>query len=587
MVHPTVFKSYEEYKSLKRRENESAVNGEPSSKKCKAETKHKQSIVEHVNNKKTASQAQIDNLVIQYIVSEMRPLSTVEKPAFKALVECASGKSVMCRTTLTKQLNSRYESMINSLIENITTISHICTTADIWSVNNQSYMGVTGHWIDGSLVRHSVALACRRMVGSHTYDKIAEVISEVHASFGIEISKLTHTVTDGASNFRKAFEVFKDSDEEEEVQFIDIGSIIESEHSGGDSEAQNSDVDAVILPKQQRCVSHSLNLIASSDAGKAKSTSTYSRQYNSVMGKCQAIWNSVHRSSKASDAVKDICRDVGKGLLFPCPTRWNSMFDAVCRVLELKDKLNDICSALDLPKFKPSDIDFLTEYSRVLQPLASTLDTLQGEHECFYGMLLPKLIQLRHCLSQIQLSNLIYCEPLASAIVRGLQSRFGSLLQLEMPLAKHAVLAAIAHPHYKLRWIPPDDRESLRSMFVQAVGIGTASTVVGELAAIPSSDEDDYGYSEMPSDITRSHAIETEVSSYLADPDRSLTVLNKYPLVKSAFIKFNTTLPSSAAVERLFSVGGQIETARRNRLSDGNFEKLLLLKANTKEIAIA
>jgi hypothetical protein len=85
--------------------------------------------------------------------------------------------------------------------------------------------------------------------------------------------------------------------------------------------------------------------------------------------------------------------------------------------------------------------------------------------------------------------------------------------------------------------------------------------------------------------VSRSRIVETEVSSYLADPDRSLTVLNKYPLVKSAFIEFNTTLPSSAAVERLFSVGGQIETGRRNRLSDSNFEKLLLLKANMKEFS--
>jgi hypothetical protein len=78
--------------------------------------------------------------------------------------------------------------------------------------------------------------------------------------------------------------------------------------------------------------------------------------------------------------------------------------------------------------------------------------------------------------------------------------------------------------------------------------------------------------------------VETELASYLADPDRSLTMLNKYPLVKATFMHSNAVLPSSAAVLRqftVFSIGGQIEPAKRNRLHS-KLEKLLLLKTNTE-----
>src|SRR5688572_17025335 len=69
---------------------------------------------------------------------------------------------------------------------------------------------------------------------------------------------------------------------------------------------------------------------------------------------------------------------------------------------------------------------------------------------------------------------------------------------------------------------------------------------------------------------------------YLEDSDRALSMLDRYPLVRSMFRQFNVGLPSSAAVERLFSVGGMICTSKLDSLSPQLFEKLLLQRINNR-----
>lgn len=69
----------------------------------------------------------------------------------------------------------------------------------------RAFIGFTVHWIDPQTMQRKLnALACRRIMGSHSYDKLAEVIEQVLIEFNIQ-SKTTRLVTDNASNFAKAF----------------------------------------------------------------------------------------------------------------------------------------------------------------------------------------------------------------------------------------------------------------------------------------------------------------------------------------------------------------------------------------------
>jgi len=74
------------------------------------------------------------------------------------------------------------------------------------------------------------------------------------------------------------------------------------------------------------------------------------------------------------------------------------------------------------------------------------------------------------------------------------------------------------------------------------------------------------------------------MEQYFADQARSLEMLHKYPPIKTIFVKYNTPLPSSAQVERLFSYATMTNTPKSNRLSDEKFEKRVVMKANFEEL---
>lgn len=216
----------------------------------------------------------------------------------------------------------------------------------------------------------------------------------------------------------------------------------------------------------------------------------------------------------------------------------------------------------------------------ILRPISNTLDHLQGD--VFYGDLLPSLLLLQLTYKEMESKTFTFGLPLVSSINESIKKRFKSLLLLGQE-AKQAFLATCSHPSFKLKWLNnfPEKREEIKKIFIE-----TAATLSldrpNPFHSEPEHQETDdkwkllFGQNEEPTPKVAG----IEVLQYLEDRDSSLQVLQKYKVVGKMFLEYNTTLPSSAAVERLFSFATLLNEPRRRNLTDDQFGRLVFMKGN-------
>lgn len=184
-------------------------------------------------------------------------------------------------------------------------------------VRFRSFLGVTAHWIKPDLkhncARRSAALACRRLVGSHTADLILNEIQTILQSYEI-MDKVTKIVTDGGSNFVCAF---KDRSPTDAVGYEELSLETESEgltvNSLRDILMKYAGSDYPVRT-HQICASHRFNNVMSSDIESAKKkinqlNSNDNRDehiilghsffdiYDTVIKQCHRLWNKQQRST--------------------------------------------------------------------------------------------------------------------------------------------------------------------------------------------------------------------------------------------------------------------------------------------------
>ncbi|GBM75995.1 hypothetical protein AVEN_90493-1 [Araneus ventricosus] len=67
-----------------------------------------------------------------------------------------------------------YEDCQERISSRLVTAQEIPLTSDIWtsSVNNHSFINVTGHWISNDFIHYDVVLSTKHFPGSHTGEAI-------------------------------------------------------------------------------------------------------------------------------------------------------------------------------------------------------------------------------------------------------------------------------------------------------------------------------------------------------------------------------------------------------------------------------
>jgi len=312
-------------------------------------------------------------------------------------------------------------------VENCTSLA---LTTDFWtSNNNESYCGITGHWIDGDWKLNSVTLGCMRVEERHTAANVASLYSQFADEWHIA-DKIRCIVTDNARNM--------------------VAAISRTAFSH--------------LP----CVAHCLQLsilegLKASDA-------------SPLLAKCRHIVGHFKHSAANTTELKASHSCVQEDSSAPfhklqqdVATRWNSTYLMMARLLEVKDAVKQYHT--DHPKnysgLKLLDADWnkMEKYVDVLRILADATQYVGGEDYVSCSTVLPLLGFLTRQL-QVHDDDPGYIARLKTAILTDLLTRIDGMDAL--PVLKMSV--ALDPRYKKLKCLPREQRDAVWDILSTALG---------------------------------------------------------------------------------------------------------------------
>lgn len=503
----------------------------------------------------------IDKALLKLMTVDFQPFSIVEDEGFKEFVSVLNpcyelpNRKTILNFLLSAEYNERHAE-IQTLVRQ-RSIS-ICITVDCWtSKNMESYMAVTGHFIDKETLQfRSILIQCAALEGHHTGERLATELRQIFNEWDI-YGKINFIVSDNAANM------------------IAAARTLVIPHFG--------------------CFAHKLNLIVQA----ALADEVLSRTVTKVQRTVSHFKRSTiakERLQKYQQTAQNIAQP--KSLLLSVPTRWNSTYQMLERFNALQEALRATIPNLntELPVIPMEEWKCINQMCEVLKPFEDVTKIMSSETYLSASKAIVLLAGINTVCDQLLQRNFFdIVNILIFNLKRGLFERFGQIEENEPiaictlldPRFKHhafedqaAMLAAKTKLLQKI--------SSLHTEDIIEPGIGTGASGLDSLPSTSLWGKFDNKVLSSRQPKTAEEKATDEINMYWRE-----TVLPRtecpikwwkehktiYPTLYQTFISCSNIVVTSVPCERVFSRAGYMISERRTRLTTSKVKQLMFLNA--------
>jgi len=502
----------------------------------------------------------IDQQLVKMIVKEYHPFSVVEDVEFRNLIKMLCPTYVIpSRKTVTQSLMPQmFEMTVECVKDTLKNVEAVCLTTDGWtSRTNQSFISVTAHFIDpkNETLVSSVLLGCIDFDEKHTGNNLARFLRNIVEEWNLS-NKLTAVVTDNAANIKTAIRKCN--------------------------------------WRWLSCFAHSINLTVQSSL----------KCIDSTLTKVKSIVQYFKKSSHALAKLNDYQKQIGSPILKlkqDCPTRWNSTYDMINRIISIKDPIIATLAVLGNPELNclnPQDWIILENARDILKIFYEVTTEISAEKYVTLSKEIIFIKTLNKFVSKCINTNTLPKEinSMGQVLKDELLARFGNIEESQL-----ITQATLLDPRFKKCAFSNENHYNTAVDFLktkaQSIILESDEPIHQQIATTTSTSnsssalwkEFDETVVNLIGGSNSSVAGIIEVDKYLNEPlisraenplvwwaERKKVYPRLYTLVKRRLCIMATSVPC----ERIFSKAGQVVSERRSQLSTSKISQILFLNHN-------